>query len=134
MKPVFQAAPDQETWERPRRPPAAHTQRGPWLAFWCVLALIAIGGWFAFAPADRSRTAGGSTARDPDSSTDPGDAPAADGFRILHASWGRVDDTPPPPPPEPAAPTEWQLRERAFHEMGRERWKGTEIFVRRETR
>lgn len=127
-------APDDQTWERPRRPQHAQPPRWPWVAFWLVLASLAGGGWFAYAPEGDDRApAPGLTATSPGGSVDPADMPE-NGFAILHATWGSVDDTLTPVPPAPKDPTEWQQREQAFYEMGRERWKGTELFVRRDAR
>ena len=74
-----------------------------------------------------------SASRASTASTQPGTTTGSDGeFHIEHASWGPVEQ--PKPEPTPPVPTRMSVEageRQAFERGAAERWKNTEVFVRR---
>jgi hypothetical protein len=118
-------------WERPRRPSDPEPSRWRNVLPPTALVLIAAGAWFAF-PDSRSTPQSGQVAVS--APTAPSAAPDADrvSFSLVDASWGAVIEAEPDRDVHAPEPTTDELREQAFHKAAAERWKGVEIFVRRD--
>lgn len=120
-----------QVWERPRRPADPEPSRWRNVLPAGALLVIAAGAWFAFS-AGRNDSESGQTAVNASEGAQAEDGAGEVSFSLLDTSWGVAIDAAPSREVHPPRPTPDELRERAFHKAAAERWKGVEIFVRRD--
>lgn len=120
-----------QVWERPRRPSDPKPSR--WWNFLppTALVLIAAGAWFAFPDSKSTPRSGQVAVTAPTSPSATSGAEHVE-FSLSDASWGAVIDAGSDRDVHVPEPTSDELREQAFHKAAAERWKGVEIFVRRD--